>query len=98
MVVDCSDSRYTLIYFENVNPNLIFCPSSFVSTRVNEQGIFSAKPGTMFTASNIANQFDEDDLSSFVPILSLFIKDLVLKLRSLTQQCGSLLRSRIAQG
>ena len=25
----------------------------------------------MFTASNIANQFDEDDLSSFVPILSL---------------------------
>jgi carbonic anhydrase len=25
----------------------------------------------MFTASNIANQFDEDDLSSFVPVLSL---------------------------
>lgn len=35
--------------------------------RVNEQGIFSAQPGTIFTAGNIANRFDEDDLNSCVP-------------------------------
>ena len=39
---------------------LVDCSDS----RVNEQGIFSAKPGTIFTAGNIANQFDEVDMSS----------------------------------
>ncbi|KAJ3510015.1 hypothetical protein NMY22_g16102 [Coprinellus aureogranulatus] len=33
-------------------------------SRVNEQGIFDAEPGTMFTAGNIANMFDEADTSS----------------------------------
>ncbi|TEB37772.1 hypothetical protein FA13DRAFT_1681268 [Coprinellus micaceus] len=33
-------------------------------SRVNEQGIFGAEPGTMFTAGNIANMFDEADVSS----------------------------------
>ncbi|KAJ3512661.1 hypothetical protein NMY22_g15262 [Coprinellus aureogranulatus] len=35
-------------------------------SRVNEQGIFDAEPGTMFTAGNIANMFDEADTSSYV--------------------------------
>ncbi|KIK03058.1 hypothetical protein K443DRAFT_677059 [Laccaria amethystina LaAM-08-1] len=39
---------------------LVDCSDS----RVNEQGIFSAKPGTIFTAGNVANQFDEADISS----------------------------------
>ncbi|KJA14796.1 hypothetical protein HYPSUDRAFT_173119 [Hypholoma sublateritium FD-334 SS-4] len=42
---------------------LVDCSDS----RVNEQGIFSAQPGTIFTAGNIANRFDEDDLNSYVP-------------------------------
>jgi len=33
-------------------------------SRISEQDIFSAKPGTMFTARNIANQFLEEDLTS----------------------------------
>lgn len=41
---------------------LIDCSDS----RVNEQAIFSAKPGTLFTAGNIANRFDEWDLNSCV--------------------------------
>lgn len=39
---------------------LIDCSDS----RVNEQLIFNAQPGTMFTAGNIANMFDEADSSS----------------------------------
>jgi len=35
-------------------------------SRVSEQDIFSAQPGTMFTAGNIANRFDEDDMNSCV--------------------------------
>lgn len=51
----------------------------------------------MFTTSNIANQFDENDLSSFVPILFI-IKVLVLtNRRSFLQQCGALFRNRITQ-
>lgn len=33
-------------------------------SRVNEGGIFDSEPGTMFTAGNIANMFDEGDISS----------------------------------
>ncbi|KAJ2924909.1 hypothetical protein H1R20_g12173, partial [Candolleomyces eurysporus] len=39
---------------------LVDCSDS----RVNEQGIFDAEPGTMFTAGNIANMFVEEDPSS----------------------------------
>ncbi|KAH6918461.1 carbonic anhydrase [Coprinopsis sp. MPI-PUGE-AT-0042] len=39
---------------------LIDCSDS----RVNEGLIFNSKPGTMFTAGNIANMFDENDTSS----------------------------------
>ena len=41
---------------------LIDCADS----RVNEQEIFSALPGTLFTAGNIANRFDEEDPNSYV--------------------------------
>ncbi|KAF8815050.1 carbonic anhydrase [Phlegmacium glaucopus] len=47
-------------------------------SRVNEQGIFSAEPGTMFTAGNIANQFDEDDLNSNA-VLSYAVETLKVK-------------------
>ncbi|PFH48556.1 hypothetical protein AMATHDRAFT_149621, partial [Amanita thiersii Skay4041] len=33
-------------------------------SRVSEQAIFNAKPGTIFTTGNIANQFHEEDLTS----------------------------------
>jgi carbonic anhydrase len=33
-------------------------------SRVSEQDIFNAKLGTMFTASNIANQFNQDDAAT----------------------------------
>ncbi|KAF8635322.1 hypothetical protein AX17_003942, partial [Amanita inopinata Kibby_2008] len=33
-------------------------------SRVSEQAIFNAKPGTIFTTGNIANQFLEEDLTS----------------------------------
>ncbi|KAF8161667.1 carbonic anhydrase [Crassisporium funariophilum] len=47
-------------------------------SRVNEQGIFSAGPGTMFTAGNIANQFDEHDINSNA-VLSFAVKTLQVK-------------------
>ena len=47
---------------------LIICSDS----RVNEQEIFSAKPGTLFTAGNVANRFDETDLNSYVSIHSYY--------------------------
>ncbi|KAJ3510823.1 hypothetical protein NLJ89_g4456 [Agrocybe chaxingu] len=53
---------------------LVDCSDS----RVNEQGIFSAKPGTMFTAGNIANQFDEADLNSNA-VLSFAVGTLKVK-------------------
>ena len=40
---------------------LIDCSDS----RVNEQEIFSAQPGTLFTAGNIANRFDESDPNTY---------------------------------
>jgi carbonic anhydrase len=46
---------------------LIDCSDS----RVNEQAIFSAQPGTLFTAGNIANRFDEWDLNSCVFLFPL---------------------------
>lgn len=67
MLVECSDSRYAIgtILYRGCESN----PS--LSTRVNEQALFSVEPGTIFTARNIANQFDEDDPSSYVLFLSL---------------------------
>ncbi|KAF9047941.1 carbonic anhydrase [Panaeolus papilionaceus] len=47
-------------------------------SRVSEQDIFSAKPGTMFTAGNIANRFDEDDANSNA-ILSFAVETLKVK-------------------
>ena len=46
---------------------LIDCSDS----RVNEQEIFSAKPGTLFTSANIANRFDETDPNSYVYLIFL---------------------------
>ena len=48
---------------------LIHCSDS----RVNEQEIFSAQPGTLFTAGNIANRFDEEDLNSYVSSLLIVL-------------------------
>ena len=57
-------SRFLVLFQGSFfNPVLNFC---LFQTRVNEQGIFSARPGTIFTARNIANQFDEADPSSYV--------------------------------
>ncbi|KAF8176943.1 carbonic anhydrase [Pholiota molesta] len=53
---------------------LVDCSDS----RVNEQGIFSAQPGTIFTAGNIANRFDEDDLNSNA-VLSFAVETLKVK-------------------
>ncbi|KAF8957586.1 carbonic anhydrase [Flammula alnicola] len=53
---------------------LVDCSDS----RVNEQGIFSAQPGTIFTAGNIANRFDEDDLNSNA-VLSFAVENLKVK-------------------
>ena len=54
------ERRLLLIHRSGPPFMLVDCSDS----RVNEQGIFSAKPGTIFTAGNIANQFDEVDMSS----------------------------------
>ncbi|KAF9526175.1 carbonic anhydrase [Crepidotus variabilis] len=53
---------------------LVDCSDS----RVNESAIFSAKPGTMFTAGNIANRFDETDQNSNA-ILSFAVESLKVK-------------------
>ncbi|CAA7263072.1 unnamed protein product [Cyclocybe aegerita] len=53
---------------------LVDCSDS----RVNEQGIFCAQPGTMFTAGNIANRFDEDDINSNA-VLSFAVASLKIK-------------------
>ncbi|KAF9552587.1 carbonic anhydrase [Agrocybe pediades] len=47
-------------------------------SRVSEQDIFSAQPGTMFTAGNIANRFDEADLNSNA-VLSFAVETLKVK-------------------
>ncbi|KAG2019973.1 carbonic anhydrase [Coprinopsis cinerea AmutBmut pab1-1] len=48
--------------FEGQRPPFMLIDCS--DSRVNEQGIFNAQPGTMFTAGNIANMFDETDMNS----------------------------------
>ncbi|KIM36906.1 hypothetical protein M413DRAFT_31303 [Hebeloma cylindrosporum] len=53
---------------------LVDCSDS----RVNEQEIFSARPGTMFTAGNIANRFDENDINSNA-VLSFAVETLKVK-------------------
>ncbi|PPQ83174.1 hypothetical protein CVT25_005402 [Psilocybe cyanescens] len=45
---------------------------------VSEQYIFSAQPGTIFTAGNVANRFDEQDPNSNV-ILSFAVEALKVK-------------------
>ncbi|TFK32444.1 carbonic anhydrase [Crucibulum laeve] len=47
-------------------------------SRVSEQAIFSATPGTMFTSGNIANQFHEEDLTSNA-VLSYAVETLGVK-------------------
>lgn len=49
---------------------LIDCSDS----RVNEQEIFSAQPGTLFTAANIANRFDENDLNAYDSLFQLILR------------------------
>ncbi|KAH9485898.1 Carbonic anhydrase [Psilocybe cubensis] len=53
---------------------LVDCSDS----RVSEQDIFSAQPGTIFTAGNIANRFDEQDLNSNA-VLSFAVESLKVK-------------------
>lgn len=64
---------------------LIDCSDS----RVNEQEIFSAKPGTLFTSANIANRFDETDPNSYVYVI--FYSTLGLKNRIISGTLPSLL-------
>ncbi|KAF5311347.1 hypothetical protein D9611_012592 [Ephemerocybe angulata] len=47
-------------------------------SRVNEGAIFDADPGTMFTAGNIANMFEEGDVSSNA-VLTYAVKTLNVK-------------------
>ncbi|TFK30041.1 carbonic anhydrase [Coprinopsis marcescibilis] len=48
--------------FEGQRPPFMLLDCS--DSRVNEQSIFNAQPGTMFTSGNIANMFDEKDTNS----------------------------------
>ncbi|KAF8637702.1 hypothetical protein AX16_010777 [Volvariella volvacea WC 439] len=48
--------------YEGQKPPFLFIDCC--DSRSNEAAIFSAKPGLMFTAGNIANQFHEHDLNS----------------------------------
>ncbi|KAG6835588.1 hypothetical protein H0H93_016718 [Arthromyces matolae] len=48
----------------SATPNVLRDLAAKGQTRVGEQVIFSAEPGTLFTTGNVANQFHEHDLNS----------------------------------
>lgn len=64
LLLDCSDSRYLRsLLLKLIQVHIL----THVPHRVGEQVIFSAEPGTLFTTGNVANQFLEHDLNSYVP-------------------------------
>lgn len=72
---------------------LVDCSDS----RVNEQGIFDAEPGTMFTAGNIANMFVEEDPSSCVSLYFSIAHPSIHTSSIGIQKRGPFIRSRHSQ-